>query len=98
MDRNLDRTCPEPDETDLTGPGDSPFEKGVQPLDALMREQGLDNHAVVRLAAGSLTHKMVQKGRTGRRLTAHIQRRILEVLRQATGRALEWDEVFNYRG
>lgn len=52
-------------------------ELGQQPLDKLMTRLGLDNHDLVASSAEPLTHKMVQKGRKGRRLTPKIQCRIL---------------------
>ncbi len=97
MDRIPDGPAAEPDDPPVSDDA-TPFEKGVQPLDRLMREQGLDNHALVRLAGGLLTHKMVQKGRSGRRLTPKVQRRLLEAMNQATGRTWAWADLFNYRG
>ena len=35
---------------------------GLQPLDALMREAGLENHALVAASTEQLTHKMEKEG------------------------------------
>jgi hypothetical protein len=56
---------------------------GVQPLDAILTNLGLDNHDLVATSPQFLTHKAVQRARKGRRLTAHMQRRILEALGRA---------------
>jgi len=84
--------------SDVSGAPDSSFDKGLQPLDRLMREHGLGNHDVVKVMPRNLTHKMVQKGRTGRRLTPKVQQRLLEAVRQVTGASWEWGDLFNYRG
>lgn len=73
---------------------------GVQPLDALMREHGLTNHDVVAVTTEPLTHKAVQRARTGRRLTAHTQRRVVEAVNRCLERkqlrTLSRAELFNY--
>ncbi len=63
--------------------GSDTRELGPQPLDKLMSRLELDNHDLVAAAAEPLTHKMVQKGRKGRRLTPKIQCRILSALNRA---------------
>jgi hypothetical protein len=98
MDMDPDRKNAKPTQPDLSESSDSPFDKGLQPLDRLMQEHNLLNHDLVKVAPRFLTHKMVQKGRTGRRLTAKVQRRLLEAARQVTGAPLEWADLFNYRG
>lgn len=98
MDMDPDNKNSEPSHPDLSELANSPFDKGLQPLNRLMREQNLQNHDLVKVAPRFLTHKMVQKGRTGRRLTAKVQRRLLEAARQVTGKSLEWADLFNYRG
>lgn len=55
---------------------------GPQPLDALMTEHSLDNHDIVAACSEPLTHKAVQRGRKGRRLTTHMQRRITAAMNQ----------------
>ncbi|RYD26447.1 MAG: hypothetical protein EOP86_25930, partial [Verrucomicrobiaceae bacterium] len=60
------------------------MDMGVQPLDALLEADGMDNHALVAAAAGTgLTHKVVQKARKGRQLTARAQRKVLAALNGA---------------
>ena len=73
------------------------LELGVQPLDAIMEERGLKNHDLVAASKDGLTHKQVQKGRNGRRLTRHIQDKIVAALSVSSGEAYKTDQLFNYR-
>ena len=59
-------------------------EYGVQPLDALLKKLNLSNSDLVGASTSQLSHKMVQKGRKGRRLTPNVQKKILTAL-NATG-------------
>lgn len=56
---------------------------GVQPLDAILTEAGLDNHAIVAASVEPMTHKAVQRARKGRRLTPHMKRRMAAALNKA---------------
>jgi hypothetical protein len=76
---------------------DKELELGVQPLDAIMEERGSKNHDLVAASKDGLTHKQVQKGRKGRRLTRHIQEKIVAALSARTGEAYKLDQLFNYR-
>lgn len=58
----------------------SPRDLGPQPLDQVMHRLDLQNHDLVEASREPLTHKMVQRGRKGRRLTPRIQCRILRAL------------------
>ncbi len=53
---------------------------GPQPLDAVMAEHALDNHALVEFCKEGLTHKAVQRARKGRRLTPKMKVRVTETL------------------
>ena len=76
---------------------DKELELGVQPLDKIMEERGLKNHDVVASSKDGLTHKQVQKGRKGRRLTRNIQDKIVAALSAATKETYKIDQLFNYR-
>jgi hypothetical protein len=76
---------------------------GTQPLDTLMTEHSLGNHDIVSACDEPLTHKAVQRGRKGRRLTTHMQRRItaaMNKIMKLQGKALEseWkvSDLFTY--
>ena len=77
------------------------LEHGAQPIDALMTERGMNNHALVEVAKSQLTHKAVRKARNGRQLTVRLQKKIVEAYNatlDAEATALTLDELFNYRG
>lgn len=55
-------------------------EMGVQPLDEILNRLGLKNTDLVEKSTEQLTHKMVARGRKGRRLTLNAQLKILHAL------------------
>jgi hypothetical protein len=70
---------------------------GTQPLDALMTKLKLSNHDLVAASTEQLSHKMVQKGRKGRRLTAKAKNKILAALHAACpDRQFAHRDLFNY--
>ncbi|VGO11541.1 hypothetical protein PDESU_00085 [Pontiella desulfatans] len=73
---------------------------GTQPLDAIMTEKNIKNNDLVSIAPpGFITHKQIQKGRKGRRLTMHMQQKILDALNIYSGdETYEWEQLFTYRG
>jgi len=78
---------------------------GVQPLDALMSEHAMSNHELLAASPEPMTHKAVQRARKGRRLTRHMQRRMIEAFNRALHvRGGEGpppfylEQLFNYRG
>jgi len=73
---------------------------GVQPLDAIMTEKGIKNHDLVAIAPpGFINHKQVQKARKGRRLTMHMQQKMLDTLNiYSAPESYEWEQLFTYRG
>jgi hypothetical protein len=73
------------------------MELGIQPLDTIMEERGLKNHDLVAASKDGLTHKQVQKGRKGRRLTRNVQDKIVASISAYTGTAYKLDQLFNYR-
>ena len=90
-----------------TDTDDDTFDFGPQPLDALMTEMGIENHELVAASTEQLTHKQVQKGRKGRRLTPKVQRKVVAalnaVLRQRPHgddemKVLATGDLFNYHG
>lgn len=53
---------------------------GIQPLDGIMTEHELGNHALVAASTEPMTHKAVQRARKGRRLTKHMKQRMADAL------------------
>ncbi len=72
---------------------------GPQPLDKIMTDLGLGNHALVAACKEPLTHKAVQRARKGRRLTPHMQRRIVDAFNLATTpeTPLQRPDLFSYQ-
>lgn len=70
---------------------------GTQPLDALMIKYGLTNHALVAASTEQLSHKVVQKARTGRHLTFKAKAKILGALHSALPeQKFAHRDLFNY--
>ena len=55
---------------------------GLQPIDQLMKQWGVENHELVEVSTEQLTHKQVQKARKGRRVTMNIPRMIFNAIRK----------------
>jgi hypothetical protein len=77
---------------------DSENNFGPQPLDRILDELGLANSVLVEASTEQLTHKQVQKGRKGRRLTPNIQHKIVNALNAAADgeRKYAIGDLFNY--
>ncbi len=76
---------------------------GAQPLDALLTLHDLNHHALVAAdVTKGMTHKVVNKARKGRRLTARMQKKVLAALNVClTAKELPkvtHAELFNYIG
>ncbi len=68
---------------------------GEQPIARILSELGLKPHDLVAASTEQITHKMVARARKGRRLTPHVQRKILDALNAATGRTYALQDLFN---
>ena len=72
---------------------------GVQPLDTLMIKNKWTNNFIVKNSLSQLTHKQLQKGRKGRRLTAKIQNKILDSVNICLfPKKVEIGDLFTYYG
>ena len=72
---------------------------GVQPLDEILGRLQIKNSDLVAHSAEQLTHKMVAKGRKGRRLTLNAQMKILKALRALLPeKEFALRDLFNYEG
>ena len=77
----------------------SGIELGAQPLDELMARLGLSNDGLVKASTEQLTHKMVHRGRKGRRLTLNAQSKILRALNAVKpGNNYTLKDLFSYEG
>ena len=78
---------------------------GPQPLDEIMQASALSNHDLVAASTDQLSHKMVARGRKGRRLKRKAQEKIMRALNAhvkaqspETGRVYTLPDLFNYKG
>jgi hypothetical protein len=69
---------------------------GPQPIAKLVVELGLKPIDLVSNSSEQLTFKMVGKAMKGRRLTPHIQRKVLNALNKAANKQYLLKELFNY--
>ena len=69
---------------------------GEQPLSRLMVEKGLKSHDLVAASTEQITHKMVQRGCKGRRLTRNVQGKLLRAFDKATGETHRLSDLFTY--
>lgn len=69
---------------------------GEQPVTRLMAEHDLKAHDLVAASTEQITHKMVARACKGRRLTPHVQAKILNALNRACGQPYALDNLFNY--
>ena len=69
---------------------------GEQPLARLMAEHGLKGQNLVAASAEHVTFKMVTRACKGRRLTPHVQDKILRALNRAAAKAYARSDLFTY--
>ena len=72
------------------------YNLGPQPLDEVLKAINITNHDLVAGSTEQLTHKMVAKGRKGRRLTRNVQSKILNALTKVSGKEFTLEQLFNY--
>ena len=69
---------------------------GEQPIAKIMVEYGLKPNDLVRNSTGQISHKMVARAAKGRRLTPHVQLKILNALNEAAEKNYSLKDLFNY--
>ena len=69
---------------------------GEQPLARLLTELGLKPHDLVAASTEQITHKMVQRGCKGRRLTRNVQGKLLRAMNTASGNTYVLADLFTY--
>jgi hypothetical protein len=69
---------------------------GEQPIAKIMVEYGLKPNDLVRNSTRQISHKMVARAAKGRRLTPHVQLKILNALNKATEKNYSLKDLFNY--
>jgi len=74
----------------------SDLDLGLQPLDEMMEAYGLTNTHVVESSPEQLTHKQVQRARTGRKLTLKMMMKVTRTFNVAIWARLTEEERENY--
>lgn len=69
---------------------------GEQPIARLLATLGLRTHDLVAASSEQITHKMVQRACKGRRLTPHVQLKILGALNARTAGSYGMRDLFDY--
>lgn len=69
---------------------------GEQPIAKIMSEFDLKPNDLVSNSTEQISHKMVSRAVKGRRLTLHVQVKILHALNSATKRNYILKDLFNY--
>ena len=69
---------------------------GIQPIAGIMAAQGLKAHDLVHSSTEQISHKMVARAIKGRRLTPHVQIKILNALNKAAEKIYTLKDLFNY--
>ena len=77
-------------------PDDIERNLGEQPIAALLAAHALKASDLVAASTEQITHKMVARACKGRRLTPHVQAKVLRALNRASGREYQPGEAFNY--
>lgn len=70
---------------------------GEQPLAKIILEHGLKAQDLVKKSAEQISYKMVARAVKGRRLTRHVQVKILNALNKATEKNYRLRDLFNYK-
>ena len=73
-----------------------PREVGERTLSEIMPLRGLRGHDLVAASARPITHKLVARAASGRRLTIHSKQLVLEALNRATGETFHAADLFTY--
>lgn len=71
--------------------------RGEQPLNKLLLDQGLKHHDVVAAAVEvGMTHKLVTRAAKGRWLTMHSRLKVLDAVNRACKTTYRLSDLFNY--
>ena len=71
-------------------------ELGEQPIAKLMAELELKSHDLVSSSTEQISHKMVARAAKGRRLSRHVQFKIVRALNKAAKKNYSLKDLFNY--
>jgi hypothetical protein len=75
------------------------MQKGVQPLDQVMKDLGLEDVHLVDISKKQLTFRNVAKARKGRQIKFRVQEKILSCLNACSpDKKFRHEDIFNYKG
>lgn len=75
------------------------MKRGVQPLDQVMKDLGLDDVNLVDISRKQLTFRNISKARKGRQIKFRVQEKILNALNACSpNKKFCHEDIFNYRG
>ena len=69
---------------------------GEQPIKQIMLQHDLKPHDLVAASTEQITHRMVARAGKGRRLSRHIQSKVLNALNKAADKNYALGDLFNY--
>lgn len=69
---------------------------GEQPLARILIGLEFKSHNLVAASTEQITHKMVQRGCKGRRLTRNVQAKLMRALNAASGKSYTLTDLFTY--
>ena len=75
---------------------DMPLDLGEQPIAMLMQKFNFALHDLVKNSTQQITHKMVSRAMKGRRLTRHVQIKILNAFNSAAKTKYAVKNLFTY--
>jgi len=75
---------------------ESEYDLGEQPVAKLLEKHNLKAHDLVAASTEQITHKMVARACKGRKLSRHVQFKIVRALNAATGQDYSLKDLFNY--
>jgi hypothetical protein len=71
-------------------------ELGEQPIAKILTNHGLKSTDLVSNSSEQLTYKMVSRAVKGRRLTPHVQAKVLNAVNKAAKEQYTLKDLFNY--
>lgn len=75
---------------------DAPLNNGPQPIIDIMAARSLSSHDLVTASDQQITHKMVKRACSGRRLSQNVKLKVKNALNNATNEQYLLRDLFNY--
>ena len=75
---------------------DAPLNNGSQPIIDIMAARSLSSHDLVAASDQQITHKMIKRACSGRRLSQNVKLKVKNALNNATSEHYTLRDLFNY--